>query len=463
MDARNLYMVRADLFSNIIPAVENGDTQHLQNFAVPFDSASVPVEWYLPCQLKTLHAFIRYLQTKTGATEDADSQQDANWACSPFSLMCCLAMVVAGGTKAENSDGILKNSCEDCMPYCFPDASLGLEETAVLASLKEFCNKLRDAHEVFKCANILVQSQNQNKQMETYNHKLQEYFNAESFPSRDFAEVNKKVREITGLEKKVLGQEPSGTVVINCIYLKNKWAKAFDKITNAMCFETFCNKQVIVEMMQIDLNMTFVQNKSMIAVRLPYESRKHEPSGMYAWFVKGSDANHADEAFSSFLNLNFEGDGLERKVEYTRLKIPKFEVTSTIDIKEVLHKDASVFESGNLKGMSGDASEYVNKFEQVCRLQVDQEGTIASAVSAAGTSRGPTQKPLPLCLTFGCTFYMLIEYNKTILFAAKIGQPPVFAASNVVPAKEDSRSFYFTDNDRPPVDTFVYRLPEELV
>ena len=126
--------------------------------------------------------------------------------------------------------------------------------------------------------------------------------------------------------------------------------------------------------------MTFIQNQSMIAVRLPYESGEDEPSGMYAWFVKGSNANHADEALRTFLNLNFEGDGLEHKVKYTRLFIPKFEVTSTIDIKSVLHEDASVFKSGNLKDMSrsGDDSECVNKFEQVCRLQVDQEGTIAS-------------------------------------------------------------------------------------
>jgi serine protease inhibitor len=164
---------------------------------------------------------------------------------------------------------------------------------------------------------------------------------------------------------------------------------------------------VIVEMMQIELQMTFVQNQSMIAVRLPYESGEDEPSGMYAWFVKGSNANHADEALRTFLNLNFEGDGLEHKVKYTRLFIPKFEVTSTIDIKSVLHEDASVFKSGNLKDMSGDDSECVNKFEQVCRLQVDQEGTIASAYTAASTLRGTTQKPTPNFLTStGTRLYM---------------------------------------------------------
>jgi hypothetical protein len=38
----------------------------------------------------------------------------------------------------------------------------------------------------------------------------------------------------------------------------------------------------------------------------------------------------------------------------------------------------------------------------------------------------PDSKALTSVLDFGCTFYMLIEYNNTILFAAKIGQPYIY-------------------------------------
>ncbi len=57
----------------------------------------------------------------------------------------------------------------------------------------------------------------------------------------------------------------------------------------------------------------------------------------------------------------------------------------------------------------------------MCSLEVDQEGTVAKAQTAAtGVCSASVQSKK---LTFGCTYYMLIEYHKTLLFAAKIDSP----------------------------------------
>jgi hypothetical protein len=108
---------------------------------------------------------------------------------------------------------------------------------------------------------------------------------------------------------------------------------------------------------------------------------------------------------------------------------------SKIDIKDVLQRAdpcvSSIFKQGNLMKMSGVQSEYIAKFEQHCLLKVDQNGTTAAAITAAGATRGgAAREPQFRRITFDHTFYMLIEYGNTLLFAAKIGQPPVSTSSS---------------------------------
>jgi hypothetical protein len=74
---------------------------------------------------------------------------------------------------------------------------------------------------------------------------------------------------------------------------------------------------------------------------------------------------------------------------------------------------------------------------QWCILKVDQNGTELACITAAGALLGPGGPEAP-CITFNHTFYMLIEYENSLLFEAKIGQPPPSTNQNAVFVQADS-------------------------
>ena len=53
------------------------------------------VDWYISRQQKSLEAIMDYFAP----------EEPQNWTFSPYSLMCCLAMVAAGGTVSTSADG----------------------------------------------------------------------------------------------------------------------------------------------------------------------------------------------------------------------------------------------------------------------------------------------------------------------------------------------------------------------
>jgi serine protease inhibitor len=398
--------------------------------SILMDDTQPSVDWYISRQQNSLEAVMDYLASK----------EPQNWTFSPYSLMCCLAMVVAGGTVRTSADRIpdnSKNACDDCKPYCFPynDAS-PLPPQAALEALRQFATQL-DEVSVCRCANILVQDADPaDKQIaEHYKRELSTYFRASSCASAEWQEVNATVQKVTTLPVKILSRAPEGTCVINAVYFKDQWQAKFDEETRAMKFQS-SQKSVVVAMMHTTRSITFVKRGTMIAVSLPYQT-----PGMRAWFVKGADAQGADNAVRTFLPLNFGKTRLRHQRENVCLQLPKFKLLSKFDIKEVLTNKAatSIFEMGNLQKISGDAHEHISKFEQHCMLEVDQNGTVAAAVTAAQATRGA--RPAPKLVTFGHTFFMLIEYKKTLLFAAKIDCPDALPAPADFETAKDSAFF----------------------
>jgi serine protease inhibitor len=384
--------------------MELEELEKLQTFQQPSP------DWYVNRQNNAFEAILEYFDKRKDALENA------NWTCSPFSFMCCLAMVVAGETTTE-SEGTTTHACEDCKPFCFPySPTTTLQQAVQLQALQQFAKQLTSVP-VCRDANILLQTLKFSETAEKYREKLVEYFQALCYDTKDYQAVNKKVQEITTIPN-VLNQQPEGTCVINCVYLKNTWRKTFDEETNPVRFKTSKQGVVVVDMMQTTQSVEFVKHTSMIAVCLPYTT-----NGLRAWFVKGNTAADADTAVRTFLAYRFGLQQLAHQTEKIVLQIPKIKLKNKIDLKAVLQDRSitSIFEGGNLLNMSGDSSEFINKFEQHCFLDVDQEGTTAGAVTTASALRGKSIASV----TFACTFFMLIEYENTLLFASKIDNPSV--------------------------------------
>ena len=366
-------------------------------------------DWYINRQNNAFEVILEYFDKRKDALENA------NWTCSPFSFMCCLAMVVAGETTTE-SEGTTTHACEDCKPFCFPySPTTTLQPAVQLQALQQFAKQLTSVP-VCRDANILLQTSQSSETAQKYRGKLVEYFKALCYDTNQYQAVNNKVQEITTIPN-VLNQQPEGTCVINCVYLKDQWRKIFDKKTKPVQFTTSKQGVVVVDMMETTQSVEFVKHTSMFAVCLPYTTR-----GLRAWFVKGNTAADADTAVHTFLAYRFGLRQLAHQTEKIVLQIPKIKLKNKIDLKDVLRdRSTSIFTGGNLLNMSGDSSEFINKFEQHCFLDVDQEGTTAGAVTVMSALRngGGSIKSV----TFACTFFMLIEYENTLLFASKIDNP----------------------------------------
>ena len=85
-----------------------------------------------------------------------------------------------------------------------------------------------------------------------------------------------------------------------------------------------------------------------------------------------------------------------------------------------------VFRAGGLTNMSS-GQEFVGAFSQDCLLQVDENGTVAKALTKIATTRGGGSERA-VEASFDHTFYMLVHHGERILFAARVASPSVDAA-----------------------------------
>jgi len=87
---------------------------------------------------------------------------------------------------------------------------------------------------------------------------------------------------------------------------------------------------------------------------------------------------------------------------------------------------SDVFRPGGLTNMSSEL-EFVGTFSQDCYLQVDENGTVAKALTKVATTRGCGSERT-VHASFDRTFYMIVHLGDTILFAARVASPSFGAA-----------------------------------
>jgi serine protease inhibitor len=165
----------------------------------------------------------------------------------------------------------------------------------------------------------------------------------------------------------------------------------------------------------------------MMAVRLPYRT-----PGLGAWFVKSTAKAAtkgalalADLALETFLGGWPDVEPAETRMELT---LPKFTMKFAVDLKAAFEGSGAVtdvFRAGGLANLS-PGQEFVGAFSQDCYLQVDENGTVAKALTKVATTRGGRSER-SVEASFDHTFYMLVHHGERILFAARVASPSVEA------------------------------------
>lgn len=373
--------------------------------AVPTDLVHPPIpNWYLSRQKHCIHTILNY------------PPHNENVVLSPFSLISCMAMLCRGATPGPARDELAH--------YCWPTAADATvcDDAAALPALSTFVSQLSKNPNVCKWANILMSD---HVIIQDFKNDITAHFKAEAFTLDERDAANALVQEITTIQN-FLDKPPTGTTLINAICFADTWKYKFQESTTPMTFKNPEGKSVTIDMMYQKNKLPVVQDDIMTAVRMPYHT-----TGLSAWFIKHNDDhshNAAYMALEHFLNRVFAEDALVQQDHLVELRVPKFTMTHRMDIKKIFqnathNKITQVCKAGHLTKMSSDSSEFVGEFIQECILKVDQDGTIASAASKMGATRGSRAPVIPT-ISFAHTFYMVILHGDTILFVAKVASPP---------------------------------------
>lgn len=222
----------------------------------------------------------------------------------------------------------------------------------------------------------------------------------------------------SGLIPKMLDELDSRTrvLLINALYFQGAWEIPFPKAnTKTDSFTTLTGAKTDMPFMNLKASLACHQDEAVSVVRMPYGNRAFEmdaivPSGDFAAFMASLDM----EKISTWLiPTHYCVD----------LKFPKFTadydtdeqlpaIMQTLGMSRVFSKDFA-----ELGGIS-EKPLYVSNMRQKARVEVDEEGTRAAAVTLAEMRATSIRHQEPAVMNFDRPFLYLIRENSTgaILF-----------------------------------------------
>jgi serine protease inhibitor len=364
--------------------------------------------WYVERQNNCMRAVL----------EHCSGRAEHNVVVSPSSLMTCMAMLYLGAGDGQPR--------EQLRGFCWPDAGGGdvlIEAEAV----KKYADALGALNpDVFEAANVLVTGTGSPE----FVARIREYFGAEVLAPEEWEAANARVaavlRDAEGKDvPRALVRKPEATVLMNASYFADQWASKFTDVFPGK-FDG-CFGRIPVRMMYQEQRLAHVDRDGMMAVRLPYRT-----PGLGAWFVKSTAKAAtkgalalADLALETFLGGWPDVEPAETRMELT---LPKFTMKFAVDLKAAFEGSGAVtdvFRAGGLANLS-PGQEFVGAFSQDCYLQVDENGTVAKALTKVATTRGGRSER-SVEASFDHTFYMLVHHGERILFAARVASPSVEA------------------------------------
>lgn len=231
--------------------------------------------------------------------------------------------------------------------------------------------------------------------------------------------------QTNGLIKNTLKQisEDAVTLLVNTLYFKGSWADDFsEKYTQKEDF-TLSNGEVIqVDMMNKTSKSPYCRMDGLEAVRLPYNGGASmlfiRPEGDVDELLAGMTADKMNQIIAQF------------EMSETDIKVPKFAFSSKNTMADYL-KSMGMTEAfsneADFSGMIEDATVKINEVIHDCRIELDEEGTIAAAVTVIeqnATSAKPEKiEKKSFYLDKPFVFAIIDSYSGAVLFLGKVENP----------------------------------------
>ena len=272
---------------------------------------------------------------------------------------------------------------------------LGFGETGA-DGINAFCHKmLTEASNLDKLTKVLIANtiyMNKDYVLKPeFVNKAKQFYEAEP-ETRDFCDgqtrdvINKWASDHTmGMIPEILKKDEFSTdavsYLLNAIYFKGAWTAKFNKAdTKDEAFLTGTGKKQ-VPMMHQEKEFSYTEDDLCQALRLPYGNRAYNITLLLP--KEGKTISDVLGTLTAETWERFRGMGSE----IVDVKLPCFESKSDIDLKDIMTKLGmpNAFDSqlAEFPYFCNDST-YIDLMKQVAKIKLNEEGTEAAAVTAAG-------------------------------------------------------------------------------
>ena len=253
--------------------------------------------------------------------------------------------------------------------------------------------------------------------------------------SLDFGESERAAKIINGwVEKKTSNKimnlinpkeldEQTQMVLVNAIYFKSEWHKKFDKIIQRKFFVSRSNIVEVPMLEKVDkVFVASLKSLSSTMIELPYKGKRivmqillpHSKYGLTAVENKLKSTN---------VQRLFEKKKTKTKI---KIRLPKFKLESELQLKEDF-KNLGLVDMFSFAADFSNITPYglfVSMVKQKAIIEVDEEGTIAAAATAAILRwRSAIIGPPSFVADHAFIFYLRDKKTGMLLFQGRVVNP----------------------------------------
>ncbi|KAM7290078.1 intracellular coagulation inhibitor 2-like [Ixodes scapularis] len=182
---------------------------------------------------------------------------------------------------------------------------------------------------------------------------------------------------------------PAGTItaLLNAINFKGLWETPFDlKYSFSLPFYNKESEVVMVETMSRDGTVLFTSEPSLKceAIEHPYRGGRHSMI-----FVFPNENNGLAELRQAITVESIERIQRNLKETVLMFQLPKFDLKTEYTLVPALKKlgVGSIFSDADLSGILGGEGQVVTEVQHKAAIQINEEGTVAAAATAAHASK----------------------------------------------------------------------------
>ena len=353
-------------------------------------------------------------------------EEDGNIFISPTSLLMAMGMLynsAEGETKKEIASVLHLNNMEA--------EEINQANASLMVKLHEHMEKdeiqLNIANSLW--LNDKFQFQDDfKKQNETYYNAETKNIDTEDPKAAD--KINKWASNATNEKITQIVETPLNpqlvAILINAIYFQGNWTLPFDKEkTTDDTFYLADGTEKTVPMMQLDEEISYMENKLFQAVKLPYGEKEN----MYMHIYLPKEGVETTEWDEKWIMKKWKQWQEDFDIQQGTLKLPRFQVEYEVKLNEVLKRlglvSAFTGEANLSKMIKDNHSLMIDWVKQKTYLDVDEKGTEAAAVTSIGIVETSIKTDKPFVMEVNRPFYLIIMDEKldVQLFLGKINDP----------------------------------------